>query len=549
MHRNKLATLFQLSLIRANLSAGISVAIITVPQALAYATLAGLSPEMGLYAAAFPTIIAALAGSSHFLITGPVAVISLLTFTTLGEISPSTPYSLPVLAMMLALIVGAIQLLLSFLSIGSLIKYIARTVVLGFTNAAALIIGLTQIPALFGTSNPQAHHPLENLGYSLSHLGKLDPITFILGIGSLTGILFFRYYRPKLPVTPIIVCVSILLSYLIAYAGPTVGVVPSGLPGLQLHLPNTELIKLLWLPAFLIAILGYMEGTTVAKSLASKHRQTINPNRELLAQGLANITSSLTGGFPVSGSLSRTALNHSLGATHWLSGIIAGVGVLVTLLFLTPTLSYLPQATLAAIIISAVISLINLQEPYNLLFSRPRDGIVSITTFLSTLIFAPHLQTGLMMGVLVSVIAHMHRTARPHIQVLFLRKGIRAYGPIVFHHAPKSSDIMAVIIDWSLTFTNASYIEDTILKHLKKNSHIKHVLIMARSINHIDYSAEEVVEHLTQELSDQQIDLYFSGLHPSVKSQLEKSHFFEYTRRSHVFTHASNAITHINQHH
>lgn len=549
MHRNNLAVIFQFSLLRYNINAGISVAIITVPQALAYATLAGLPPEMGLYAAAFPTIIAALAGSSHFLITGPVAVISLLTFTSLEQISPSSSYSLPVLAMMLALIVGVIQLLLSFLSIGSLIKYIARTVVMGFTNAAALIIGLTQIPALFGTTNSQAHHPLENLGYSLFHLDTLDITTFILGIGSLAGILLFRYYRPKLPITPIIVCLSILLSYLISYSGPTVGVVPSGIPSLQLHVPNTKLINLLWLPAFLIAILGYMEGTTVAKSLASKYRQTINPNRELLAQGLANIISSVTGGFPVSGSLSRTALNHSLGATHWLSGIIAGLGVLATLLFLTPSLSYLPQATLAAIIISAVISLINLQESYNILFSHPRDGIVSLITFLSTLIFAPHLQTGLVIGVIVSIIVHMHRTARPHIQVLFLQKGIRTYGQVVFHHAPKTSDIMAVIIDWSLTFTNAPYIEDTLLKHLKKNPQVKHVLIMARSINHIDYSAEEVVEHLTQELSDQQIHLYFSGLHPSVKNQLEKSHFFEYTRRSHVFTHASNAISHINQHH
>jgi SulP family sulfate permease len=524
--------------LKPNIVAGFSVAVLTIPQAVAYATLAGLPPQYGLYAATFPSLIAAIAGSSNFLVTGPAALTSLLTFTSLSLLF--TPFSSDYIgaAVLLAAMVGIIHLILTVFNLGALIKFISQPVILGFTNAAAIIIILTQIPKLFG---------LPTSSINLASFNSINPLTLLFGLIPLIVILFVNFKKFKYPMLLTSIIMATLLSYVLDYQGLVVGLVPAGLPQFSIPTLDLQLIKALFVPAIFVTIISFMSSATVAKSLATKTLQLFNPNQELLSQGLANLTSSFFGSFPVAGSLARSALNYSSGATHWISTLFSSLFIFIALLFFTPLLYYLPQATLAAIIIATVLNLINIKEPLYLLRSRHRDGLVFIITFLTTLIFNPHLEYGIAAGIGLSILLHMQRTSRPQLQFFFLKPGKKDYAQLHFKTIPNNYNMLAVTIDWSLSFANANYFYDSLMDQINSHTKVRYVLIMSRGIHHIDYTAEEILHQLSHDLSQRNINLLFSGFPPHVKEKLEKTHLFSYISPNSLFDHASDAIAYVNQ--
>lgn len=528
-----------------DLSAGISVAVVTIPQALAYASLAGLPPHLGLYASFLPTIVAAIFGTSSFLITGPTAMLALLTAASLSSLAEVGTATYITYALSLTVLVGLIQIGLGLFKMGNLINFVAHTVILGFTNAAAIIIILSQLPKLFGVSFA-THHPGENLYQLLINYQDILIPSIFVGAIPLLFILIMKHFLPKFPAILISILFGILLSYSVAYSGPIVGTIPAGLPQLTLPTFDLTLFKTLAFSAFVIAIVSYMEGISIAKSLAAKSGSTVSPNRELLAQGVANLSASVSGTFPVAGSFSRSALNYSTGAKSYWAAIFSGLVVLLVLVFFTPLFYYLPIATLAAVIIAAVVNLINFHELWHLLQVRRREGIVAVSTFIATIYFAPHLDYGIMFGIVLSVIMYLHRSANPRIQVFHLEPGKKNYGEIHFSTYPNNHKILAISIDWSLTFANASHIEEVIINTIAQYPQTKYVIILGKNINHIDHSAEEVLGHLTHRLKSQGIQLLFTGIRPHVKDKLKHTHFFDFTYPDNIYNYASQALQDIN---
>lgn len=514
------------AILRADLIAGITVSLVLIPQSMAYAQLAGLPAYYGLYISFMPVLIAALWGSSRQLATGPVAVVSIMTATALATIVGGTALSNPELAeqyiplaMFLALLVGGFQFLLGAFRLGVVVNFLSHPVIVGFTNAAALVIGLSQLSKIFGVTMPgapSAHFLSVRIWGVLQQIGDTHIPTLIMGVAAFAIMMGLKKYAPKLPGVLIVVVLTTVFSWMFHYqesmGGSVVGKIPAGLPDIKAPTIDLDLFLTLLPSAIIISLVGFMEAISIAKAMAAKTKDRIDPNQELMGQGLGNIVGSFTQAYPASGSFSRSAVNLNAGARTGFSSVVTAAVVVITLLFLTPLLYHLPTAVLAAVIMMAVFGLISFSAIKHAWHANKHDGIASVVTFIATLGFAPHLDKGIMIGAALSIMLYLYRTMSPRVAILGRYKDgslrdLRAHPDL-----PSDEKVVAVRFDGSLYFANVSYFEDTILEVVASNPNVKFILVVGNGINQLDASGEEVLHHVVQRLYDNGITVVFSGL-------------------------------------
>ncbi len=495
--------------VHADIIAGITVALVLVPQSMAYAQLAGLPVYYGLYASFLPPMIAALFGSSRQLATGPVAVVSLMTATALQPLATS-PETYLAYALLLTLMVGVFQLFLGLFKLGVLVDFLSHPVVVGFTNAGALIIATSQLGKVFGVSVPREEHHYETVWNTLvSAVSNSHMTTLLMALLAFGIMLGMRRFAPKLPGVLIAVVITTLIAWITGFAeagGKVVGDIPKGLPGLTLPAFDLNTALQLIPTAITISLIGFMEAISIAKAMAARTRQRINANQELVGQGLSNVAASLFSGYPVSGSFSRSAVNINAGALTGFSSIVTGLVVAITLIFLTPLLYHLPQATLAAVIIMAVINLVKISPIVHAWKAQPHDGVVAVVTFVLTLAFAPHLDKGIVIGVLLSLGLFLWRNMRPRFAQLS-RYEDGTMRDIRVHPLPTSPEIAVVRFDGSLYFASAGYFETKMLSVVAEHPKLKYIILDGEGINQIDATGEEVLHHLWERLQAQGITL------------------------------------------
>lgn len=532
-------------IVKADILAGITVALVLVPQSMAYAQLAGLPPYYGLYASCLPVAIAALFGSSRQLATGPVAVVSLLTASAIEPIAASGGEGYFIYAVMLALMVGIVQLTLGVVRLGMMVDFLSHPVVTGFTNAAAIIIATSQLNKIFGVEVERAEYHYQvvwdtlKAGWDNPHL-----LTFAIAVGSLTIMILLKKYFPRAPNVLIAVIIATSVSWFFNFeagGGRVVGKIPEGLPSFELPSLDWAMVQQMVGVALAIALIGFMEAISIAKAMAVKTRQRLDANQELIGQGLSNITSSLFQGYAVSGSFSRSAVNIDSGAVTGFSSIVTALIIGLTLLFLTPLLYHLPQATLAAIIILAVASLVRLQAFRNTWRVQRQDGFVAIVTFILTLLFAPHLETGILIGVLLSLGLYVYRTMRPDISLLSRNTdgSLRDAAKYILKVCPQ---IAIVRFGGPLFFANTGYFHDKILERVTNQPELRFIIIDAVSMNEIDATGQEMLHDLARTLVEQDIEFLFARPPIEVMNTFERSGFASKEWADHFFNSRDQAL-------
>jgi SulP family sulfate permease len=662
--------------LRADFIAGLTVALVLVPQSMAYAQLAGLPPYYGLYAAFLPVAVAALWGSSKQLGTGPVAVASLLTASSLAPLAAPGSQAFVALAIMLALLVGIFQLVLGVFKLGVVVNFLSHPVIVGFTNAAAIIIGLSQVNKLIGVPMGRSESFVNDIWGVLQLVGDTHLPTLAMGVAAIAIMWVIRSKAPQLPGVLIAVVLTTLVSWQIGFertapatmdqiadaeaqalltdfvrtearigeltaalvttrgdlkklqntsgetahaaatlnyeiellrlqrkdredenrkrnralrsfvfeqvpgaagepatffaagkllsgaqsdgrhwhigrigdgslqltgGGEVVGRIPEGLPSIGLPKFSWDMMGSLLSAAIVISLVGFMEAISIAKAIAAKTRDKIDPNQELIGQGLANLVGAMTQAFPVSGSFSRSAVNINAGARTGMSSVITAAFVLLTLLFLTPLLYHLPQAVLAAVIIMAVIGLINFGAVKHAWQANRHDGIAAVATFVATLVAAPHLDKGILLGAGLAIGLYLYRTMTPRVAILG-RYHDGTLRDVKVNHLPESQVVVAVRFDGRLYFANVSYFEDTILEAVAGNPRIAYLLIVSDGINELDASGEEVVRHLVERLRAGGITVMFSGLKKQVIDVMQATHLFAGIGQENIFATADLAI-------
>jgi len=528
--------------IRADLVAGVTTGLVVVPQSM---QLAGLPPHVGLYASFLPAIVAALFGSSRQLSTGPVAVVSLLTAAALEPMVRMNPDSYVAYAVVLAIVVGVFQLLLGVLRLGVIVNFLSHPVVIGFTNAGAIIIAASQLPKLLGITLPASEHLYEQLWL----LAKAIPAqTHLpsLAIGILAGaiILGVKRFAPRIPGILLAVVLTTVLSWQLNLEGlgvRVIGVVPSGLPKFELPaLMWAEWLKLIPV-AVAISIIGFMESISIAKSMAGQTRQRLDPNQELIGQGLANIASGFNQGCPVSGSFARSAVNFGAGAKTGVSSIVTGLTVAITLLALTRLLHHLPLPVLAAIVITAVVNLVNVRAVVAAWKVHRDDGVVALITFVAIVIMAPHLETGLLIGVILSLALYLARTMRPTVTELS-RHADGTLRPVELFDLPQCPSIAMMRFDGSLYFANAPAFENLILDKVATHPEVEFVVLDAQSINEIDDTGIHVLTTLEERLRASGIELLFARAKRQITRPLARVGFLDKERDAKMFGIRNQAI-------
>ncbi|MBF0415018.1 MAG: SulP family inorganic anion transporter [Magnetococcales bacterium] len=500
-----------------DLVAGVTVSLVAIPQSLAYAQLAGVPAYYGLYAGFIPTIIGALFGSSAQLSTGPVAMTSLLTAASIAPLAPKGSETYISLVVLLALLSGVFQVALGALRVGVLLNFLSHPVLMGFINAAALIIGLAQFPTLLGIVPPHADFFMMEVGQTMTHIADLNGYSLAFGMGAIVMLVMFKRFAPRWPGVLLTVASLTIVSKLTDYAhagnGAIVGAIPSGLPGLSVPPLNIQEIITLIVPAFVIALISFMEAMSSARIISIKTRIPWDENRELIGQGLAKIAAAFCYSMPVSGSFSRSALNLATNARTSLSSIISALSVLLTLMFFTASLYHLPKPVLAAIIMMAVAGLFNFNNIKRAWKINPDDGLAGGVTFVTTLIFAPNIQNGIMIGIVLSLILVQYRMMRPRVvKDLGLLDGC-ILRDAVNHDLPRLHPRLGTLrFDGALRFMNVSYFENAILDVERLDPEIRYILVQGDGINALDASGVEMLISLVERLRGNNIHLAFSSL-------------------------------------
>jgi SulP family sulfate permease len=527
--------------------AAVIVTIMLVPQSLAYALLAGLPAEVGLYASILPILLYTVFGTSRTLAVGPVAVASLMTAAAVGEVARAgTPEYLGA-AILLAFLSGFMLTAMGLARLGFLAAFLSRPVISGFISASGLLIAAAQVKHLLGVD--AGGQTLPEIARSVwAHLGAASLPTLLIGAGA-TAFLFWARtgMRPLLvacgmapgratilartgPVIAV-VATTVLAALLAALASAlglpgsgirTVGEVPSGLPLPALPPFDADLWARLAVPALLISVVGYVETISVAQTLAAKRRQRIDPDQELVALGAANLGAAVSGGFPVTGGFARSVVNFDAGAETPAAGAYTAVMMALATLTLTPLLYYLPQATLAATIVVAVLSLVDLKAlPRIWAYSRA-DGAAMAATILVTL-FAG-VERGILAGVALSLTMHLYRTSRPHVAIVGQVPGTEHFRNVRRHEVVTAPDVVTIRVDESLYFANARFLEDVVQAEIAANPRLAHVVLMCPAVNAVDASALESLEAINQRLKDGGVRLHLSEVKGPVMDRLRRSH-------------------------
>ncbi|HEX9909815.1 MAG TPA: SulP family inorganic anion transporter [Desulfatiglandales bacterium] len=672
---------YRMDSLRLDALSGLTVALVLIPQSMAYAQLAGLPAYYGLYASFLPPMVAALFGSSLHLATGPVAVVSLMTAASLGPLATAGSQGYIGYAILLALIVGSFQFLLGALRLGLVVNFLSHPVVNGFTNAAAIIIATSQLSKLFGVYVENAEHHYDTVisvvreAFHYTHWP-----TFVLGAVAF-GIMYgLKRVSPRIPNVLVAVAVTVLISWAIGFehnetvaldrikswhgqglvrnynaameglrslskertevsraldsasrghdirglidaehvsnvlllniewlkeeadfyrqqlrgllfkavelqdgtkefyleeefpadaktdgrtwrikvgnrsstadqlvvmgGGEVVATIPKGLPSFEL--PKLDLyIGLHLLPyAAIISLLGFMEAISIAKAMAAKTGQRLDPNQELIGQGMANLLGSFTNSYPTSGSFSRSAVNLQSGAITGLSSVFTSLAVVIVLLLLTPLLYHLPQSVLAAIIMMAVVGLINVSGFVHAWRAKWYDGVISVITFLCTLGFAPHLDRGIMVGVVLSLLVFLYKSMRPKIASLS-RHEDQAFRCATTHALKECEYIAMVRFEGPLFFANSSYLEDKITEIMRNRKYLRHIIIVSNGINDIDASGEETLSLLVDRIRSAGVDVSLSGVNETVLEVLKRTYLREKIGEDHIFPTMEKAVTSI----
>jgi len=512
--------------LKTDLLAGLTVALVAIPQSLAYAQLAGVPPYYGLYASFLPVIIGALYGSSPALSTGPVAMTSLLTAASVMTLAKFGTDQFYAYVILMALLSGLFQIGLGIARLGVLINFLSYPVLRGFINAAAIIIALAQLPAMLGLKLQHGPHFLVDVLQVVEHSAHTHLPSLAFGVGSLLFLMVLKRLAPRLPGVLLVVVITTFISWQVGFeasGGTVVGVIPQGLPHFSLP-PMDWTASMQMLPAaFVIAIISFMEAMSSSKIIAIKTRTRWDENQELIGQGLAKIAAAFSQSMPVSGSFSRSALNLASGARSGIASIFSAVVVLVTLLFFTPLMYHLPKPVLAAIIMMAVFSLVDVQVIREAWRANVQDGVAAVITFVATLAFAPNIQNGILTGILLSLVLFLFRTMRPAVVLL----GVDEHGVLRSakrYNLPKlHPQITAIRYDGQLYFANVSYFEESILYLISSDPALRHILVVGDGINGLDASGVEMLKNLLERLEQNQVGLSFCNLKSSVLSVLERT--------------------------
>lgn len=521
--------------------AALIVTIMLIPQSLAYALLAGLPPQAGLYASIVPLVAYAVFGSSRVLAVGPVAVISLMTAAAIApHVAPASAGYWPA-ALALALLSGVFLLALGLLRLGFLANFISHPVISGFISASALLIAASQLKTLLGV--PAQGDTLPQLLRSLAaQLGQVHWLTLAVGAAAMA---FLFWVRKGLK--PLLVALGLAprTADLLAKAGPVaaiaatallawafdwqarglkiVGAIPEGLPPFTLPSFDPQLWRALAGPALLIAVVGFVESMSVGHTLAARRRQRVEPDQELVALGASNVSAAFTGGFPVTGGFARSVVNFDAGARTPAAGVFTALGIALVSLLLTPALYHLPQATLAATIVVAVLSLVDLKvlrQTWS--YSRPDFAAVAVT-LVATLVLG--VEPGLVAGIGLSLALFLYRTSHPHIAVVGLIPGTQHFRNVLRHHVLTSPRLLSLRVDESLYFANARALEDAVNRETAARPQLEHVVLQCTAINDIDASALESLEAVMQRLQEAGIVLHLSEVKGPVMDRLRKTEF------------------------
>lgn len=499
-----------------DISAGLTVGIMLIPQGMAYAMIAGLPPVFGLYASLVPQIIYAIMGTSRQLAVGPVAMDSLLVASGLGALSLSGIDEYITMAIFLALFMGFIQLVLGLFRMGFLVGFLSKPVISGFTSAAAFIIGLSQLKHLLGTSierSNQIHILIKNAFFTFT---DIHLVTLSIGLGSIVCIKIIKKINKKIPAALVVVVLGVLGVYFFGLQNSgvkIVGEIPQGLPSFRVPSIDYSRISELIPIAITLALIAFMEAISVAKAIEEKHDDyKIDANQELIALGTSNIIGSLFQSYPTTGGFSRTAVNDQAGAKTGVSPLISALVVGLTLLFLTPLFFYLPNAVLAAIIMVAVFGLIDFDYPLQLLKTRKDEFVLLVLTFVITLTVG--IKDGILVGILFSLLLLVYRTSRPHIAVLSKIKGSNYFRNIErFEEDIETFDDFLILrFDSQLYFGNKDFFRKEIQKHINaKGKELKYIILNAEAINYIDSSAVHMLKQMIYELKINEIQLIIAG--------------------------------------
>ena len=526
-----------------DLVAAVIVTIMLIPQSLAYALLAGLPPEAGIYASIAPILLYAVFGTSRALAVGPVAVVSLLTASAVGQVAEQGTAGYAVAALTLAGLSGGFLLLLGVFRSGFLANFLSHPVIAGFITASGILIATSQLKHILGIE-AGGHTLIEMVGALLSHLGQINPITVVIGV---TATAFLFWVRKGLKPLLRRMGAGPLLADIVTKAGPVaavvvttlavwvldlegrgvsiVGEVPQALPPLTLPGFAPDLIRQLAIPAILISIIGFVESISVAQTLAAKKRQRIDPNQELIGLGAANLGAAFTGGYPVTGGFARSVVNFDAGAETPAAGAFTAIGLAIAALALTPLVYYLPNATLAATIVVAVLSLVDfsiLKKTWS--YSRTDFAAVAATIFLTLTL---GVEIGVASGVILSIALHLYKTSKPHVAEVGLVPGTNHFRNINRHEVETDAHVLTLRVDESLYFVNARFLEDLIQDRVVDGGALRHVLLMCSAVNEIDYSALESLEAINHRLTDLGVGLHLSEVKGPVMDRLKTTHFLD----------------------
>ena len=521
--------------------AALIVTIMLIPQSLAYAMLAGLPPEVGLYASVAPLLLYAVFGTSRVLAVGPVAVVSLMTAAAIGQHAPAGTPEYWAVAITLAFLSGLLLLSMGLLRLGFLANFLSHPVISGFISASGILIAASQLKTLMGVS-AEGHNFLDLSLSLMSQLGQVHVLTLAIGAATVAFLFWVRSgLKPLLqrlgmkpraadvvaktgPVAAI--AVTTLLTWALDWqvqGVKIVGAVPQGLPPFTLPLWDLGLWQALLVPALLISVVGFVESVSVGQTLAAKRRQRIEPDQELVALGSSNLSAALTGGFPVTGGFARSVVNFDAGAQTPAAGVFTAAGITLASLFLTPALYYLPQATLAATIVVAVLSLVDfsiLRKTWNYAKS---DFSAVVATLVATLTVG--VETGLIVGVGVSLALYLYRTSRPHMAEVGLVVGSEHFRNVQRHAVAVSPRVLSLRVDESLYFANSRALEDRINSTVASRHGLVHVILQCSAINDIDASALESLEAIDLRFRGAGVRLHLSEVKGPVMDRLRKTEF------------------------
>ncbi len=532
---------------KGDLSAGLTTAVMLIPQAMAYAMLAGLDPIIGLYSSMVPLIAYAVFGTSRQLAVGPVAMVSLLVASSVGAIAQGGTPEYLAYAVMLSAMVGVMQLGMGVARLGFLVNFLSHPVVAGFTSAAALIIGFSQLKFVLGVNIPRSHHVHEILMQAAEHFSEWHWLTVGIAAATMAALTVMKKLNPRFPRFLVVVAASTAAVWglgLDAEGVKIVGAVPAGLPAPSLPTFDLEAFKALLPMAVTISLVGFMESISVAKNFARQNKYEVDADQELKGLGFANLFGSLFSAYPTTGGFSRTAVNAQAGALTGVASIITAVAVAITLLFLTPLFYFLPKAVLAAIIMTAVFGLVDYKEARHLWHVSKPDLAMMAITFFATLSLG--IEQGILVGVIASLAWFVKRVSTPHVAVLGRLPGQQVYRKL--ERNPDATPIPGVLmvrIDAPLFYANVGFLKSTLRELEEGRDDIHHVILDAKGIGDVDASAISALEEIQEDYAERGIELWVAGMHGPVKDALARSHFVEKVGEDHFVLRVHHAVTSI----